>query len=383
MVSTTDKFVEYFIGLYRKVYLAWTTDNRLRYNSASGGVALTLLKYLLKRGYVDVVVVPSPRFKHGLAYGVWTVIREPDALDAYSGSLYAPIYGLSKILGYVLAKFKSIAITAVPCHTKAIKKLAEVWGHNNDIFVIGLYCNNTPSMWATRYALKYFNINVEDVERVRFRGCGWPGYTIIETRKGTIRVPFPVFWGSGFGQYFYSVGCYLCADQTNTSADLSLADPWTLPHEFIKRLGGATLVVARSEKGLNVFRGAVEAGYISAVEVDPVYAIQDTTLLKLSRRTLKKGINTGKYLLSPGFTTITHELTYLVGRLLASREKLWPLLRAYHKTLRPLALKTASVLDYRLHTTWSKINTLIKTKQKARLPSEFLSLVKEPTISHD
>jgi len=207
--------------------------------------------------------------------------------------------------------------------------------------------------------------------------------TIIETKKNTIRAPSPVFWDSGFEQYFYNVGCYLCADQTNTSADLSLADLWTLPREFIKRLRGATLVVVRSEKGLNVFRGAVEAGYISAVEVDPVYAIQDTTLLKLSRRTLKKNINAGKYLLPPGFTTITHELTYLVGRLLASREKLWPFLRAYHKTLRPLALKTASVLDYRFHTTWSRINTLIETMQRTRLLSESLSLVKDPTINHD
>jgi coenzyme F420 hydrogenase subunit beta len=237
-------------------------------------------------------------------------------------------------------------------------------------------------MWATRYALKYFNINVEDVGRVRFRGCGWPGYTVVETRRGTIRIPSPVFWDSGFGQYFYNVGCYLCADQTNTSADLSLADPWTLPHEPIKRLGGATLVVVRSERGLSVFREAVEAGYLYAVEVDPVYAIQDTTLLKLSRRTLKKG-NTSRYILPPGFTTITHELTYLVGRLLASREKLWPLLRVYHRTLRPLALKTASVLDYRFHTTWSRISTLIKTMQRTRLPSEFLSLAKDPTTNHD
>jgi coenzyme F420-reducing hydrogenase beta subunit len=372
-----SKFVEYFIGPYKKVCLTWAIDNKLRYNSASGGVATVLLKYLLEKNYVDAVIVPSPRFKRCLTYGVWTVVREPSALDTYSGSLYAPVYGLSKILNYSLTKFKRIAITAVPCYARAIRRVLESRGRSGDVFIVGLYCYNAPITLATRYALKYFNINVEDVERVRYRGCGWPGYTIIETRRGTIRVPYSVFFGSGFGQYFYSVGCYLCADQTNTSADLSLADPWTLPHEPIKRLGGATLVVVRSERGLDVFRGAVEAGYLFAIEVDPVYAIQDTTLLKLSRKTLKKGINTtGKYLLPPDFTTITYELTYLVGHFLASRERLWPLLRVYHKTLRPLALKTASVLDYRLHTTWSKINALIKTMQRTRLPSEFLSLAK-------
>ncbi|MFZ8782949.1 MAG: Coenzyme F420 hydrogenase/dehydrogenase, beta subunit C-terminal domain, partial [Desulfurococcaceae archaeon] len=98
-----------------------------------------------------------------------------------SGSLYAPVYGLSKILDYALTKFKSIAITATPCYARAIRRVLESRGRSGDVFIVGLYCNNVPSMWATRYALKYFNINVEDVERVRSRGCGWPGYTIIET----------------------------------------------------------------------------------------------------------------------------------------------------------------------------------------------------------
>lgn len=378
-----NDYTRLLIGDHLRVYMAWAQDEKKRQSSASGGVATTLLKYLLEKKYVDIVIVPEPRFKRGLAYGVWAVVQEPGVLDTYSGSLYIPVYGLSKILDYALTRFKRIAITAVPCYARAIRSILKSRGRSGDAFIVGLYCNNTPSMWATKYALKYFNINVEDVERVRFRGCGWPGYTIIETKESTIRVPSPVFWDSGFGQYFYGDGCYLCTDQTGATADLSLADPWTLPHEPIKRLGGATLVVVRSERGLDMFKGAVEAGYLSAIEVDPVYAIQDTTLLKLSRKTLKRCINTGKYLLPPDFTTITYELTYLVGRFLASREKLWPLLRIYHKTLRPLALKTASVLDYKFRTTWSRINTIIKTMQKTRLPSEFFSLAKDPTINHE
>jgi coenzyme F420-reducing hydrogenase beta subunit len=375
----------YFIGPFIKTYLAWSTNTKVRYLSASGGVATALLTYLLREGIVDAALLPKLKFVRGsgLAYGVLTIIEKPEDLSKYSGSLYAPVYGLSKVLGYALTRFKRIAITAVPCYARAIRRVLESRGRSGDVFIVGLYCINVPNTWAARYALKYFNINVEDVDSVRFRGCGWPGYTVVEARRGTICVPSPVFYGSGFGQYFYNVGCYLCADQTNTSADLSLADPWTLPHEPIKRLGGATLVVVRSERGLNVFREAVGAGYLSAVEVNPVYAIQDTTLLKLSKRALRKSIDTDRYILPPGFTTITYELTYRVGHFLASRERLWPLLRVYHKTLRSLILKTASILDYRLRTTWSRTNALIKIIQRTRLPSEFLNLVKDPTINHD
>jgi coenzyme F420 hydrogenase subunit beta len=356
--------IKLFIGNYLKVYIAWAQDRKLRYNSASGGIAITLLKYLLERGYVDAVIVPSPRFKHGLAYGVWTVIRESNALDSYSGSLYAPVYGLSKILEYALTRFKRIAITAVPCHTKAIKRLAEAWSRNDDIFVIGLYCNNTPSMWATKYVLKYFNFDMKDVKSVRFRGYGWPGYTVIETKKNAVYIPFSVFWDSGFGQYFYGLGCYLCNDQTNISADISLADPWTLPHEPIKRLGGATLVVVRSRKGLDVFESAIRAGYIKAVEIDPVYAIQSATIYRLTKKVLVR--NNQDYLLPPSFSSISQELVYHIGRVLTSREKLWALLRLFHKTLARIIMFAASFLDYRLGTRWAYINRSIELLQKAR-----------------
>jgi len=39
---------------------------------------------------------------------------------------------------------------------------------------------------------------------------------------------------------------------------------------------------------------------------------------------------------------------------------------------RPLALKAASVLDYRLQTTWAKVNTYIKLLQRARVPRDIL-----------
>ena len=118
-----------------------------------------------------------------------------------------------------------------------------------------------------------------------------------KTRKGYVRIPFQLFWDSVTDQYFYSLVCYLCSDQANALADVSLADPWTLPHEPIKRLGGTTLAVIRTRRGLEVFEGAVRAGYVEAVEVDPVYVVQYATVLKLSKRILKRRSN--RYML-PG-----------------------------------------------------------------------------------
>jgi len=365
------KTLTHFIGKHLKVYLAYSRDRSIRFSSASGGVATTLLEYLLEKNYIDAVVVPRPRFRQGFVYGVWTVVRDPSEILKFSGSLYAPVFGLSKVLAYALNRFKRIAVTAIPCHARTVRKISEFHDRNEDVFIIGLYCNNTPSSWATKYALKYFGIKVEEAESVKPRGLGWPGYTIIKTKTSTICIPFSLFWGSGFGQYFYGLGCYLCVDHTNTSADISLADPWTLPHEHIRRLGGATLVIVRSRQGLEVFENAVRSGYISAVEVDPIYAVQYATLLTSSKRGL--GRNVGEPVLPPGFTTIIHELVYNLGQLLASRESLWPLLRVYHGIVRPLAFKIGSLFDYKLGTTWAKVSEYIRLMQKVKLPDKGLS----------
>lgn len=361
--------MRYFIGPYLSVFIAYATDPKTRYHSASGGVATALLRYFLEKKYVDAVVVPRSRFKQGFVYGVRTIVKDPSKLLEFSDSLYAPVYGLPRALTYALSKFKRIAVTALPCHAKAIRKISGSLGRSEDIFILGLYCLYTPSLWASKYALKYFGIHVEEVEFVKFRGYGWPGYTVIKTRKGSMRIPSSRFWGSGFGQYFHGPGCALCIDQTNVSSDISLSDPWTLPHECVKRLGGATLVVVRSRKGLEVIRDAARSGYISAVEIDPVYTIQYTTLLKLSKRVL--GRNADTHVLPPSFTTIAHEVAYRLGHLLASREKLWPILKIYH-SIASFAYRIASFLDYKLGTTWARVNRYIKLIQRMKLPKEGL-----------
>ena len=80
------------------VFLAWVEDTELRYNSASGGVASSILRYVLQHNYVDVVLVTKPKFKHGFTYGVWAIIKNPNEAPKYSGSLYAPVFGLLKTL---------------------------------------------------------------------------------------------------------------------------------------------------------------------------------------------------------------------------------------------------------------------------------------------
>jgi coenzyme F420 hydrogenase subunit beta len=368
-----DTYVRYFIGPFIKTFLAWSTDVKVRWNAASGGVGTALLMYMLREGLVDAVLVPKPRVRQGLVYGVYTIIKEPSELPKYSGSLYAPTFGLIKILNYALNKFNRVAVTAIPCQAGIIRSLIKRQKLEEKVLVIGLYCGNTPGINATRYVIKRLGINPDDLESIRYRGCGWPGYMCLKTRTQNIKIPLVSFWSSGFGQYFYGLGCYLCTDHTNMFADLSLADPWTLPHEPIKRLGGATLVVVRSKKALEIFEGTMKAGYVKAVEVDPIYSINDSLLFKLAVRALRKLHKHEHAKLPPCFETIARELIYYFGRFLASNERLWIILRLYNKFISTIIYTIASFLDSKFRTTWMRIYTDIKFLQKKR--SKYFALM--------
>jgi Coenzyme F420-reducing hydrogenase, beta subunit len=117
-----EKAIRYLLGDYLKVYIAYSHNRKIRFSSASGGVASELLKYLLERKYVEAVIVPKPNLRRGLVYGVWTIIRNPNEVGKYSGSLYTVTFGLPKMVNYALNKFGRIAVSTLPCHTRALKR---------------------------------------------------------------------------------------------------------------------------------------------------------------------------------------------------------------------------------------------------------------------
>ncbi|MCC6004050.1 MAG: Coenzyme F420 hydrogenase/dehydrogenase, beta subunit C-terminal domain [Thermofilum sp.] len=365
-MSTPDKIVRSLIGNYSAVYIAWATDERIRRRGASGGVGTALLRYLLEHHRVDAVVVPRQRVNRGFVYGVWTVVRQGEELERFSGSLYAPTFGFAKVFDLALRRFGRIAVTAVPCYVEAARRLARLRGREHAVFILGPYCNNTPNVYAVRYALKRFHISAYEVVSISFRGYGWPGFTSIWTSGGVVRISFPIFWDSGFGHYFYGRSCFVCTNPTNVGADLSLADPWTLPareREPFMKLGGATLVVVRSEKGLNLLREASEAGYLVLREVDPIFALPDSVLIKSTARVfadVKNGIS-----LSPGVFTILREAAYVFGRALALREGAWPLLSFYHRGVGWL-LSLALLVDEGLGTRWGRVRRGIRRLQSAK-----------------
>ncbi|MEM4482260.1 MAG: Coenzyme F420 hydrogenase/dehydrogenase, beta subunit C-terminal domain [Desulfurococcaceae archaeon] len=348
----TSSFMTRLIGKYVKVGLAWSTDERVRFESASGGAATSILKYLLEEGIVDAVLVSRIWVKRGIVFGRYEVVYDPKELVNYTGSIYAPV-DITKALKEALKKGLRIALVGLPCQIRGLCKSFQHLPHlkDNIKLVLGLYCYNTPSSKAAGYAVKtLLKVNPEKVSRLIFRGHGWPGYAVIATDDGrTLKVPSQILYGSGLGQYFYGESCLVCPDHTAELADISLADPWT----YKRGIGtGKTLVVIRTKLGLETLVRAVELGYLRFEEIPELYAVQYTTLLKKTIKAItKRGF---RYVIPPSITTVLHEVDYLLGSSLARDERLWPLLRLYtkarHYLFRPLV-----TLDYFLKLGFSRV----------------------------
>jgi coenzyme F420 hydrogenase subunit beta len=254
-----------------------------------------------------------------------------------AGSKYTPVT-MDGVLRQLVAEKRKFAFVGLPCHIEALRKSEKIFKELKDLVKlrIGLYCNNTPSILATKYILWYYNIPMDELLKIRYRGNGWPGYLRVDLKRDkTIKIPFTAYWESGFGQYFCRKRCIVCGDHSAELADISLADPWALKNKHFKK-HGESVVVTRSVIGDKILKDALQAGFISINKANPHNAIQFSTLIKKSNkssRSVKALLGTKtlsdqfEYALPLDFSAAKYILAYRLQSFLVRYEKLWPLLR--------------------------------------------------------
>ena len=102
-------------------------------------------------------------------------------------------------------------------------------GNNNKILNrlnIYLLCNHVPSYNATKYL--HYNLGIKKLERVCFRGNGWPGYMSFFSKSDSYALPYRKAWASGFGLWFKNIRCDLCNDPFSKNADIVFGDAYFL-----------------------------------------------------------------------------------------------------------------------------------------------------------
>lgn len=299
------------IGNHLSCYVGHSTNETIRHNSASGGIATQLLVYAMEKGLIDGALVARARKDNPLLIeGV--IAKTTDDVIAASKSKYCPV-AVNTGLREILKENGRYAVVGLPCHIHGIRKAEQVFKilKKRIILHIGLLCSHMVSYEGVDLVLSNLHIPKESVTELNYRGEGWPGSMSIKTANGAVqRLPLMRSWHAYwpvFSSFFFTpMRCTMCPDQAAELADVSLGDAW-LP-EFKRDKSGESIIVVRT-KAAHDFLAALSRDKVMQVrEVEDSKLAQSQMVnLILKKKDLgsrlstlhKFGLNTPKFIPKP------------------------------------------------------------------------------------
>jgi len=269
LTQSFEAKADVWLGPVKRACLSWANDEKLRFNSSSGGTAKALSRFLLETSEVHRVIALCsdasdpfvPKFQS---------ITQPEEISQLSNSFYmhVPFETALRIL-HEDSNYR-FGIVALPCQIQALRKLLSLGTIKADILIIGLFCGGINRTRALKRYLSYHKLEEASVQTVKLRGQGWPGKIVVNDkaiydRRDPSLLSRTLYWHC-FSNDFHLKRCLVCVDRTSELADISLGDAW------ISRITetdsvGTNVVLLRSERGLKVFGAAVQAGILKSIPV--------------------------------------------------------------------------------------------------------------------
>ncbi len=246
------------MGKIIDIYSSRSTDENILKKCCDGGVATSLLNYLLDAGVVDAVLAVkktrkgksmpflASSYNELLSCAGSVISTVPNIEEVKYFSTYTSILPELKEIGY--GEIESIAMTGTPCQTKSIRKMQSVnilpSGAIN--FIIGLFCIENFSLDAI--SIRKFEEIVgrfSDIEKINIKEK-----MIVEFKNGKIKeISLKAL------QEVARNSCLKCKIPfSNIYGDVSLGG--------IGSEKRYTTAVVRNEKGKKIFEEALDEGYI-------------------------------------------------------------------------------------------------------------------------
>lgn len=237
----------HLIGNYINVYTGRSSDYNTRFHSSSGGLVTQLLSFMLKNKIVDGVVVIKNDKNMLEPYPILT--NDINEVYEAKGSKYCPV-PVNNILKEIINRNGKFVVVGLPCHIQGIRKAMQTNKNlSNKIICFGLICNHAPNSDATKFLLEKFNIKIDEVKKISWRGNGWPGGVIINMIDGKENfIPSSTAWKILNRSEFWSLRCTICTDTLCELADISFGDAW-LPRYVSADKIGTNIIVTRTEIG--------------------------------------------------------------------------------------------------------------------------------------
>lgn len=269
-----EERLDEYIGYYRRCYLGYSNDDRIRRGGASGGTVTRLLVYLLEKGLVDGVIIPRQKPDQKWLFRP-EIVTDVSIVKKSAQSKYCLI-PTNEILGALSDRSGRFAMVALPCQIHSIRKLQNEGNRDAQklAYLFGLICGYNMEYGATVFGMRKLRIRREQVVDVKYREHGsWPGGMSFTLAGGEKR-------GINFFNYHYLNAvylpnrCRLCPDFYGNYSDLSFGDSWLLrllgegmdEHGIPK---GWSSIIARTERGVSLLKKAESDGALYLEEVQP------------------------------------------------------------------------------------------------------------------
>ena len=349
------------IGNYLNCYIGHAIDYNIRYNSASGGLVSQLLISALEEGIIDGALVTRMKKDSPLEPEPFIARTKEEIIEA-AKSKYCPVpanVALKEILES--KEGEKFAVVGLPCHIHGIRKAEQINKKLKEKIVlrIGIVCNHTPTFLATEFLLKKMKIKKEDIEKLDYRGEGWPGGMKITTKNGNkIFVPYfsSGYWGIVFNSFFFPMRCISCNDKICGLSDVSFADAW-MPELMKDNNIGTSLVISRNEISEEILNKAVIKEKIELKEVDENIPLKSQGLYVVKKRLNarikilkifgKKIPTYHQDLLNPSFSDYLYALLFYIQNCFFSKRYFWRLTNLYHFLLKNASYYKSKLLKSR------------------------------------
>ncbi len=230
-----------YIGVYKKIMIASSTNDEYRQKGASGGFITQLLANLLNAKAVDAVLVAG--MEDGKLNMAQTyLLRDTYNLGKYQRSIYTNVHWAEPLHEIQQLRLRT-AVVGLPCHLHALNKIIQIKPELREYirFSIGLFCGGTYNGKAVINKLKDMLVSPENVKRIDYRWGSWPGKMKVSTKDGNdYYVTRDEYFKSG-----YLKRCYYCFDFLADLADVSVGDNWCKDSD-----GAENIIVVRKTKVL-------------------------------------------------------------------------------------------------------------------------------------
>lgn len=251
------------IGQYHYISSARTKDQKVKRLCTDGGVVTSLLLYLLDNNLIEGAIVskkkgpfarePTIAFTRAdIISSAGSYYTESSHLEELGGkySTYSPI--LPAVKSMEKKYLRKIAVVGTPCQINTIKKmqcLGILPAHLIE-YTIGLFCieNFSFNDLARKRLEKKLDLDLADIQKLNIKD----DFIITLSNGITIHIPLEEV------DIVARPACLTCSDFANEYSDISVGG--------LGSLEGYTTTMIRTDKGMDIYRTALNQGYIEEVD---------------------------------------------------------------------------------------------------------------------